>query len=199
MKSRSRWCSLWLSMCVCSSVVKASDIELRLRWFRCEPTLRDVITAWKGHEPMHQPDWSNMIARARSSAWLPQMRWSMRYGRGVDWHLYADDQARWNTGTDIALTGGLWFQLDRLIFSNDELGVLRESRMHAESLNTRLQHLIKLFYERKRLLVEQMQPDGTGLAALPMNAWIRVQEIEAALDLSTGGVLSRRWSCVPRR
>ena len=146
----------------------------------------------------------SLVARARAAGWLPEMRFRVyrRLGRteGLDYMpgagtanpvgVDAVDEVRyeWRATVD----------LSRIVFNPDELQAHYEALRMADARRDIQSLVIRLYFERLRLLQRADGESGTdagggggggdGVAVSGM----RVLEIEAELDALTGGALSAR-------
>jgi hypothetical protein len=85
------------------------------------------------------------------------------------------------------------WKLDRLIFNTDELKVydtLADRAVRRENLSTLL---INVYFERKRLLLEEslLPPEDLSDA---LERQMRIEELTETIDSLTGGLLSRKMS-----
>jgi hypothetical protein len=133
----------------------------------------------------------------RLSSLLPTLKVAGDIGQSRDESLdrYQDDPDRWGADTTSGLGADVSVQwkLDRLIFNTDELKVydtLADRAVRRENLSTLL---INVYFERKRLLLEEslLPPEDLSDA---LERQMRIEELTETIDSLTGGLLSRKMS-----
>lgn len=171
-------------------VAPALPWHAALAHFAAEPSVQEVVERLRGG-PREALAIRRSVARARRSGWAPTLRLRAQHGQGQDLGTYLyPDSNRQNASSDrdLTLEAALWFRLDRLVYHSDETAWSRLQRSVVDSRRTRIEHAIKLYFERRRLQLEEV------LAATP-NALrrLRILELQAMLDELTGQQLRRRW------
>lgn len=178
----------------------AQQAKQFLRRFRSEPTVRDVHKAAVRYALVTQGRITSLFSRARFAGWLPEFRF--RYNRNID-----DDRTTvFPTSTTPILTSqatdldhrfefrATW-DLDKLIFNQEELRVYRELKKLIELRVDVMKEVTKLYYERRRLQVDLvLRPPRTLLERV--RRMLRLQELSADLDALTGGYFSRRLGAI---
>jgi hypothetical protein len=142
----------------------------------------------------------SFISRARLAGWLPEMhlRAYRRFARTegltlADAGSGALDPIDINTVDDVRYEWRASWDLSRMVFNPDELQAHLEA-LRMSDIRRDIQSLvIKLYFERRRLLVERVSSsEGRGPADAPgaEKRVLRVAEIEAQLDAMSGGAFS---------
>lgn len=135
----------------------------------------------------------SLAARARGSALLPELRFRVLQNsdKALRWIPSTDDPYRITQadGTGLVLEGSMTFQLDRLVFAQEELAVERlrkdagEARLKLESRV--VDALLGLFRAREQACLEE----GNG-PERPQKV-LQVLELFAELDALTAGWFSQ--------
>jgi outer membrane protein TolC len=165
--------------------------ELReaLRRYTHEPTVVQVVMAALENPAIDPGEVARAATRARAAGWLPDIQLRARRGRGQDYYATqstTSDRTNFSTGDDMFIEAGLTFHLDRLLASGMEVGFLREERNHWAARRELVGSIIRLYFERRRL---QLQRDLFRRSSL--EDALRIQEIEAQLEVFTTGKFSR--------
>lgn len=108
---------------------------------------------------------------------------------------YQDEPDRWGADTDrdYGFQVSAQWNLAELVFNPDEVRVYGALANRASRREALLTVLIGYYYERRRLrLLEALEPAG-DLGTL-LERRLRIDELTAALDALTGGMLSRQIS-----
>lgn len=128
-----------------------------------------------------------LARRARLTGLVPQLRLSVERGLQQDLSTSSTRSAdKTNTGDDFSLNAGLTFDLDRLVFAPDEVRLLSVERWLAGDQRKLIQEVVKLYYQRRRLLRER------ALTAAPDSELDdSIAELDALLDGATGGAFTR--------
>lgn len=162
-----------------------ADVRAAIAAQRGEPDVEDVVAAVLRHAEIDPARAAGAMERARLAGLLPTVRAGLRQGTGYDFLSRQSD----TTGTtsltgsqDLAFIGQLTFRLDRLLYAPDERSLLRESRAAAERRLELIAEVVRLYYERRRLLVEI---DLTGETDVEREA--RIAEIDALFGVLSGG------------
>lgn len=162
-------------------------IEAALRRYRDEPSVQRVLQAalaTRSRDPSRARD---AIDRARLRGLLPTARAGIRRGQAIDLRdLTGADGANVSTDDDLMLEASLVFQLDRLVFAPEEVGLLRELRaLEAEQLEL-VRAVVALYFERRRLQLERDLLHQRDVVRA-----MRILETEALLDVFTAGGFTR--------
>lgn len=164
-------------------------IRAALARYEAEPSIEAVVHA-AIQAPALDPERARDAAeRARLSGLLPRMRADLRRGVGLDLSALQSSTGErnlWSSDDTLSFSGGVTFELARLLFAREEGALLRERRALEESRLELLSQVVHLYFERRRL---QLERDLTGRAELA--AELRIAEAEALLDLFTNGAFSR--------
>jgi len=126
--------------------------------------------------------------RARLGGLLPQARLEIRRGQVLDLSALSGttgDRNTWSSGDQLSLGAQLTFPLDRLLFAPEEPALLRELRNLEERRLELVTQVVTLYFERRRLQLEQ---DLSGVSVLPDA--LRMAATEALLDVLTDGYFS---------
>jgi len=160
---------------------------------RAEPTVRALQRAAARRADVEPERVRSWLARVRRAALLPSLR--VRVGRGLAgvqlthgldgidrYALTASDSWRFEIETG--------WQLDRLVFDRNEIGLARESQRIALRREQLEVEVARLYFARKRALLEiaRASPDDPAAA----DRRLEVDELTAVLDGLTGGALSER-------
>ncbi|HET6922482.1 MAG TPA: hypothetical protein VFI16_04975, partial [Anaeromyxobacteraceae bacterium] len=131
--------------------------------------------------------------RARHSAWLPRLSADLEHDerttRVVGFTGSAEsDYLRFSPGT----RGGLraTWELDRLVFSRDELAVADASSRLSRRREERVERATRLFFQRLRLKAELALAPPEG-ALERVRGELELGRVTAELDALTGGLLGR--------
>ncbi len=182
-----------LGVALLSTIARADGPADLLNHFNGEPgvrALQDAAARLAAVEPERVRSWQR---RARVAAILPTLKARVGRGaagvlitRGVDgvdnfstvendaWHF--DVEATW--------------ALDRLVFDPNEVRISREGQRVAARREQLLTEVAQLYYERRRLQVDQLL-DPAARADLALDRALNIDELTAILDGLTGGALTR--------
>ena len=86
------------------------------------------------------------------------------------------------SGQDLAFVAQLTFRFDRLVYAGDERALLHEGRAAAERRLELMAEVVRLYFERRRLVAER---ELTGEIVLDREA--RILEIAALFEVLTDG------------
>jgi hypothetical protein len=163
-------------------------IRRALARYASEPTVEEVVRAALAADPVSPEQARRAARRARRSGLLPDVRVRIRDDRGRDRTDYLGSNARTNLGSDRGLTleARLELRLGRLVYASDEMAWGRELRAREAARRARVQQVVALYFERRRLLLERDLLGADGL-----ERQLRRSEIEALLDVLTNGEFSR--------
>ncbi len=180
------------------------DPDAVLALFADEPTIGDVHLWASDYAHLSPGQVSRWLAQSATFATLPQL--------SVEWKLRDD----WDQGFEylnadgIELVPGeepaaviqdadqgqyqevkvkLVWDLDKLIMSSERIRVINEAQDTIKLRDTVLSEATRLYFERRRLQVEQvLAPEGDPLARVRQR--LREMELTANLDALTGGAFS---------
>lgn len=96
------------------------------------------------------------------------------------------DATNWSSGDDLVFDASLSLRLDRILFASEEVPLLREQRALEDQRREIAALVIALYFERRRL---QLEADLIGASDIARS--VRRVEIEALLDVFTGGAFTR--------
>jgi hypothetical protein len=169
---------------------EAARIEaMARRRFRHEPSVHAVLRAALERLRARPETIDDARTRARWSGLVPTVRAGVRRGLAQDTSSLVGEEPRTNVGTDddLSLQADVSFDLDRLLFSREEVSLYREIRSSEAAEQALVREIVTLYFERQRIVLER------ELGAAPnAEAEIRVLEIEAFLDAISGGRFTRR-------
>lgn len=163
----------------------AEDVRAALAAQHGEPDVHEVVAAIVRHAGIDPARADGAMERARLSGLLPMVRAGLRQGTGYDFLTRQTDTSGTSSLTgsqDLAFIGQLTFRLDRLLYAADERSLLRESRAASERRLELISEIVRLYFERRRLLVEI---DLTGETDVEREA--RIAEIDALFEVLSGG------------
>lgn len=165
--------------------VSAREVHAALVAQRGEPDVQEVVAAVLRHSGVDPARADAAMERARLSGLLPMVRAGLRQGTGYDFLTRQSDTTGTSSVTsaqDLAFIGQLTFRLDRLLYAADERTLLRESRAAAERRLELIAEVVRLYFERRRLLVEIAL---TGQSDVERE--VRIAEIDALFQVLSGG------------
>jgi hypothetical protein len=171
----------------------AATVRRLLARFDHEPSVDVLCRAAARTAQVHPELAASWLRRVGKAASLPTLR--LRLERGVGQYLWLTalesyDQTKTRSGDDWVYEVGLTWRLDRLIFDVDELRAGREARRLAALRNEIQAQVIRLYFERRRLQVEELLDRADDLGAA-LRRGLRIRELGAMLDVLTGGRLGR--------
>lgn len=182
--------SLALAAPASAQDVTADDVRAAIADQRGEPDVHDVVAAVLRHAAIDPARADGAMERARLAGLLPMVRAGLRQGTGYDFLTRQSDTTGTSSLTgsqDLAFIGQLTFRLDRLLYAADERTLLRESRAAAERRLELVSEVVRLYFERRRFLVEVAL---TGETDVEHEA--RIAEIEALFEVLSGGEIVMR-------
>lgn len=162
-----------------------------------EPGVGSVVTAAVAQLRVHPDRVGAAVTRARLSGLLPTVRLGGRRGQGWDHSalLEADrDRSNYSVDDELSLELTVVLPLDRLLFARDEVALLREQRAAEAARAELVRMIIRLYFERRRLILER-----DLLGRRDLDHVIRIAEITALLDGFTAGGFSRMMAASHRR
>jgi hypothetical protein len=127
-----------------------------------------------------------LARRARLTGLVPQLRVSVERGLQQDLTSTKNTTDKTALGDDFSLSAGLTFDLDRLVFAPDEVRLLSIERWLAGDQRKLVQEVVKLYYQRRRLLRERALT-----AAADSELDDSIAELDALLDGATHGAFTR--------
>lgn len=158
-----------------------------LRAYSAEPTVEDVVRAALA-VAKHDPErYVAMASRARWRGLLPHIDLGARRGQGIDLRWTSEDlEAHRTTADDVTLFATLRFDLDRLMFTSEEVSIAREARSARNTEHQLIRAVVRVYFLRRRLMLER-----DLLASSSIAQQLRIQEAEALLDAFTDGGFQR--------
>jgi hypothetical protein len=170
--------------------------------FAGEPTINQVQQAALTYFMMHPEQLGSLKSRAGWSNLLPKVQAEVEKDLGDtsksltsfnDESNPTDISATQQKDDDLKLrVRGDW-ALNELVYSPDELAVLKESRLTAKEREKLTQTVTRTYFERRRAQIDLLTSppgDAKGRAL----AELKVAELTAELDSLTGGAFSRMAS-----
>ncbi len=153
------------------------------------PSLAEVQRAalrTAGIEPMRSRAWQR---RSRVAAAAPRV--SVQYDHRIDQGWVLDQEAgtadalRNDVGNQSVLRIDATWELDRLVFSSDELRAVRAGLDVADARERLLIEVTRLYFERQRLLLEDRLAPPLDLETA-LDRAVRIRELEGLLTGLTG-------------
>jgi hypothetical protein len=137
-----------------------------------------------GVHPERAQSW---LRRIHHAAWLPELRLGAERDLGTREAIDPHDGARYGTYSldEIRMEGRATWRLDRLVFDPEELRASRETVRLAELRQELALTVVRLYFERRRLLLEE----ALGSESAPREAALRatrIEELSAALEALCG-------------
>jgi hypothetical protein len=169
----------------------SSALEAALAHYAHEPSIERVVAATLRFAERSPEQFADMSARARLRALIPHVDLGVRRGQGIDLRWTPADEIAGNRATadDMTLFATLRFDLDRLLFTSEEVSIAREGRFAHDARYALVRKVVHVYFLRRRLLLERDMLGGTSIAQL-----LRIQETEALLDAFTDGAWKRMLS-----
>jgi len=135
----------------------------------------------------------SFLLRARLAGWMPELRFRLfrRFARTEG--LTLDDTVA-STPLEVSAVDDVRYEwratwdLSRMVFNSDELQAHSEALRMADVRRDIQSLVVRLFFERRRLLVASPRGEATALAAAEGDEHrrLRVAELEAQLESLTG-------------
>jgi hypothetical protein len=168
--------------------VTPEELAKLLARYAREPSAARVVAAALHAQRRDPQRFADMTQRSRLRGLIPSLDLGVRRGQGVDLRSTTSDElgVHLTTADDLMLFATLRFDLGRLLFANEEVGIAREARFAREAQNELVRQVVHLYFLRRRLLLER---DLRGSASLSHE--VRIVEIEALLDAFTDGGFQR--------
>jgi len=177
--------------------IPADAVRKILEGFDYEPSIREVQEAAIAYSRSHPDTVDSWRARARTSALMPEFQSRVRSQFDRDsrtrTNLDAADAVVVTDDNDNSLlleVRATW-DLDRVIFNPDELGVWRETMRMANLRDRVVDEVTRRYYERRRLQVDLQLSPPTNVSDR-VRKELRIQELTADIDAVTGGWFSKR-------
>ena len=175
--------------------IDASAVRKVLQRFQGEPTIREVQKAAVAYSNSHPELIESMRTRARLAAAAPEfrVRGDGDYAVGLTEVNRGDVDNNERRDVTVGGTDGYLqatWDLDRLIFNKDELGIARETVRLSNLRDRVLDQVTRRYYERRRLQVDLELSPSTDLADR-VRKELRIQELTADIDALTGGWFSK--------
>jgi hypothetical protein len=170
------------------TAIAQTALEDMLRAYSAEPKAEDVVAAAL-RAARHDPEkYATMASRARWRGLLPHIDLGARRGQGIDlrWTPSEDLEAHRTTADDVTLFATLRFDLDRLMFTSEEVSIAREARNARNTEHQLIRAVVRVYFLRRRLMLERDLLGGSSIAQQ-----LRIQEAEALLDAFTDGAFQR--------
>ncbi len=155
--------------------------------------VRKLIVVSLGEFDRTERRLSSVESRARTSAWLPDLR--LRGGRSVDQTLRLtptlDDPDRWQLtgGADLRLEAQLHWRFSRLVFADEELPVERARQSAAQRRARRVDEVLSWLFKWQEAQLRAADP----LREPQQQLAAQLEELQArtALDVISDGWFSR--------
>jgi hypothetical protein len=131
-----------------------------------------------------------LVRRARLSGLMPTLRFSSRRGLRQDLSSSSSSEVERLAAAvadDLSFEASLTFELPRLVFAPEEVRLLSVERWLAGDLRRLLEEAIKLYFQRRKLMLERERA-----AAPDADLEIAIAEQEALLDALTGGAFTKQ-------
>ena len=170
------------------SPITAARLETLLQTYRHEPKVEQVVAATLKAAKHDPAKYAAMASRARLRGLLPHLDLGARRGQGIDlrWTPTEDLDAHRTTADDVTLFATLRFDLDRLMFSGEEVSIAREARSAKNAEHQLIRAVVHVYFLRRRLMLERDMLAGSSIAQQ-----LRIHEAEALLNAFTDGAFQR--------
>ena len=171
-----------------STPISAAALEDLLQTYSKEPKVEQVVTAALKAAQHDPAKYAAMAGRARLRGLLPHLDLGARRGQGIDlrWTPTEDLEAHRTTADDVTLFATLRFDLDRLMFTGEEVSIAREARNARHAEQQLIRAVVHVYFLRRRLMLER-----DLLAGSSISQQLRISEAEALLDAFTDGAFQR--------
>lgn len=171
-----------------STPMSAAALEDLLRTYSQEPKVEQVVAAALKAAQHDPAKYQAMAGRARLRGLLPHLDLGARRGQGIDlrWTPTEDLEAHRTTADDVTLFATLRFDLDRLMFTGEEVSIAREARNARHAEQQLIRAVVHVYFLRRRLMLER-----DLLAGSSISQQLRISEAEALLDAFTDGAFQR--------
>jgi hypothetical protein len=169
-----------------------TDVARLLDGFSDEPTVDELMAAAAREAELRPERVRSWMTRARLAALAPRVTVGVDRKIGRDESLNVDGgRVDISTGDNLGWKAEASWDLGQLIFSPDEMRVAREGLRLTDLRHDVLQHVVRLYFERRRLQVQGRLARAPEDPTAALDREVRIREIEASLDALTGGVMSR--------
>ncbi len=168
---------------------KQATLHALLARYAREPSIHDVVAAALRAQSTDPKRFAALIERARLRGLVPTLELGARRGQGIDLRTAAQssvDAVQLKTDDSLVLEATLRLELGRLLFAPEEIGLAREARWAQRARLTLVRSVVRLYFLRKRLLLERDLRGSTDI-----DHEVRIAEAEALLDAFTAGAFSR--------
>ena len=170
--------------------------------FENEPKIKEVHQLAIDYGEVHPDKIRNWRKLAKKRACFPDVSLSFdvdrnrtiansvygSYSNGGQHYVGPDDKTFYrNTGVGVSLS----WNLADIVWSSDQTSIDSRSKMMVELREDILDHVTRLYYERRRVQVELLTLSEIG-PQLKLDQEMRLAELTALLDAFTGGEFSRR-------
>lgn len=182
-----------LAVALLLSSLTSGDARQLFDRFRAEPTVEVLCQAAEREANVNPERARSWMWRARAAAWLPEL--TTRLDRGIQYDESIDTgpsglKRSVDTDDDTGWRIQATWDLGRIVFEPNEISVAREGANQVELRARLLQEVVRLYFERRRLQIESLlTADTPDERAVLREA--RIREIEAAIDVLTGGAMTR--------
>jgi hypothetical protein len=168
--------------------ITEASLEALLRAYSREPKVEQVVAAALEAAKHDPTKYAAMASRARLRGLLPHIDLGARRGQGIDlrWTPTEDLDAHRTTADDVTLFATLRFDLDRLMFTGEEVSIAREARSAKNAEHQLIRAVVHVYFLRRRLMLERDMLAGSSIAQQ-----LRISEAEALLDAFTDGAFQR--------
>jgi hypothetical protein len=168
--------------------IAAAALEDLLQAYSHEPKVELVVAAALKAAQHDPAKYAAMAGRARLRGLLPHLDLGARRGQGIDlrWTPTEDLEAHRTTADDVTLFATLRFDLDRLMFTGEEVSIAREARNARHAEQQLIRAVVHVYFLRRRLMLER-----DLLAGSSISQQLRISEAEALLDAFTDGAFQR--------
>ncbi|MFQ5900578.1 MAG: WD40/YVTN/BNR-like repeat-containing protein [Thermodesulfobacteriota bacterium] len=170
--------------------------------FANEPSIREIQEAAIRYAEVHPEKIERWRKAAKRKAWLPDLKVSYDKDKDTDWQSstyfystskekYTDDDITEGRDYAWAWSVSLTWELGDLLWNNDQTSIDTRSRLMVQLRDDVLNEVTRLYFERKRLLVDILFSPPENIKA-KVERELRLQELTADIDALTGFYLSRR-------
>ncbi|MCP4498790.1 MAG: ComEA family DNA-binding protein [Deltaproteobacteria bacterium] len=174
--------------------IDASVVRQVLEQFKGEPSVREVQKAAINYANANPDIVDSLRGRVRASAALPEFRLRVKGDIDDDTTEVVEPGVANQTreSDDLGVEGYVQakWNLDKLLFHNDELGIARETVRLSNLRNKVVSEVTRRFFERRRLQVDLELSPSTDLSSR-IRKELRIQELTADIDALTGGWFSK--------